>query len=168
MNKPIRLSLHQMLGKSSSTTFWALLALLWPLLVCFALIYSASFFYYSLPSSLATLSNKVYLSLSYLILSSICSGAVGAKTLMVSNWAWILNGIVNFSYCFSYSFFLFFFLCFFSGYSSSFDFLDWRISSPFSFFHCWSAAILALISAWVNFTSFFYSNFLLSPFKLLR
>lgn len=157
-----------MVGKSSSTTFWTFAYLFWVFPLCFALIYSANFVYYSLLSSLATRSNKASLSLSSFIFSPICSGAVGGKTLMTSNWAWILKGITNFYSFFYYSFFLFFFLCFFSGYSSSFDFLDCKISSPFSFFHCWSAAILAFISVWVNLVSFFSSNCWLSLFKLLR
>jgi len=106
--------------------------------------------------SFATLSNKASLSLNSLILASIYSADVGAKSLMVSNWAWILNGIVNFSSFFYYSFFLFFFLCFFSGSSSSFDFLDCKISRPLSFFHCWSALILADSSVAESFISFFY------------
>ncbi len=87
---------------------------------------------------------------------------------MTSNWAWMLKGIENFSSFFYSSFFLFFFLCFFSGSSSSLDFLDCNISSPFSFFHCWSALNLALSSVADSLTSFFYSTCSLSLFKLLR
>lgn len=159
---------NQIVGNSSSSLFEVFTFFFF---ACFPLISSASFLSSSLESSRETLKKSSSLSRNYLSFPSIYSAVDGGKSFRDSNMFWTLKGIKNLSSGLASCcwFFFFCFLPFLSvSYSSSLDFLDWRIYSPFYFFHWESEANFAVNSAGLIFSSFFSSTLVLSLLKPFR